>query len=622
MKKGIITSIFVLFVFSLSFGLLQNWDALAQDTSEESDVELLIKTKTKVAGKLKKSGTNFTAKDIQNIFETDLYINDKHINVKVGYGKRKGEISIIGKDQQTGEIINISDLEAESLKQDLELILGEKQIGTNDLEKMLIRTFNLLSSWPSSMAVIVDPTQVTIPDECGITYPDGISENICPYVNESHIGSYVTTDEYCGWAKYSGIPIIKLDAPTAWMDDVEHNVGGENCFGRCGKGCIGDGEPNNSVNIYTQDCFDHDLCAENEGTLDAGCNWMFIFAIDDFFYGPICPSLDLIFVIDTTGSMWDDIANVKAAANEIVNTIDTEISDYRVAVVDYRDFPINPYGGAGDYPYHVVLPFSSDKSAIIAAIQGLSLGWGADWQESVYSALTRAINTEGLGEWRTLVKKSIILMGDAPPHDPEPFTGYTATSVAAAAEAVDPAIIYPVVIGTNPTTTACFTELAEKTNGKVFTASAAEDVVEAVIEAIGGAVEPENNPPVCDGAVASVTEIWPPNHKMVSVNILNVADPDGDSVSITITGITQDEPVLVSEIDETSPDGEGVGTDTALIRAERLGEGNGRVYSISFTASDNLGGVCSGRVFVGVPHDEGINTICMDNGQFYDSTIP
>lgn len=38
-------------------------------------------------------------------------------------------------------------------------------------------------------------------------------------------------------------------------------------------------------------------------------------------------------------------------------------------------------------------------------------------------------------------------MGDAPPHDPEPTTGYTAASVAADAIALDPAEIFPVVVG-------------------------------------------------------------------------------------------------------------------------------------------------------------------------------
>ena len=619
MKKGRFTKFFMIFLGAIFFVVLQALGALAQDTAE-SDVDLLVKTKTKVVGQLKKSGTYFRSEDTQdNILETDVFINNKRINVRVGYGNRMGEIYILGEDLYTGEIVGITEGESDVLKQDLQSMLKEKKIGNSRLERKLIRTFNLLSSWPSSMSVILDPTKVTIPDECGITFPDGISDNICTEVNDLHTGRYATTDEYCGWAKYSGVPILKLDAPTAWMEDVEHSVGGDNCFGRCGRGCIGDPEPNNSVNIYTQDCFDHDLCAENEGDLDAGCNWMFIYAVDDFFYGPTCPSLDLIFVIDTTGSMWDDIANVKASATDIVSAIDAEISDYRVAIVDYKDFPVNPYGGSSDYPYHVVLPFSIDQTAIASAIQSLFVSGGADWRESVYSALTRAIFTEGLGSWRNGVKKSIILMGDAPPHDPEPFTGYTSASVAAAAESVDPAIIYSIVIGSDSTTHEYFSSLSEQTGGEVFTAPTAQDVVEAVLEAIGGAI---NSPPVCTGAVASVSQLWPPNHKMQEIEILNVQDPDGDPVSIVVTGITQDEPVLLPEIDETSPDGDGVGDDTAWIRAERLGEGNSRVYTISFTASDDKDGECSGSVLVCVPHDKGVNTVCTDDGQIFDSTIP
>ncbi|MCL6614395.1 MAG: VWA domain-containing protein, partial [Firmicutes bacterium] len=122
-------------------------------------------------------------------------------------------------------------------------------------------------------------------------------------------------------------------------------------------------------------------------------------------------NLDLIFVIDTTGSMWDDIAGVKAAAIQIVNALENETPGYRVAIADYRDFPVSPYGASGDYPYHPVLPFSQDKARIISGIQSLSLGNGLDWPESVYSALIRAINTEGLGEWRDGATKVVIPIG-------------------------------------------------------------------------------------------------------------------------------------------------------------------------------------------------------------------
>ena len=49
-----------------------------------------------------------------------------------------------------------------------------------------------------------------------------------------------------------------------------------------------------------------------------------------------------------------------------------------------------------------------------------------------------------------------------------------------------------------------------------------------------------NTPPSCAGATAG-GQIWPPNHKFVARSITGVTDADGDPVTVTITGITQDE---------------------------------------------------------------------------------
>jgi hypothetical protein len=109
---------------------------------------------------------------------------------------------------------------------------------------------------------------------------------------------------------------------------------------------------------------------------------------------------------------------------------------------------------------------------------------------------------------------------------------------------------------------------------------------------------------------------------MKAVEILNVADPDGDPVSLAVTGITQDEPVGGSGSGGTSPDGSGVGTPVARVRAERSGKGNGRAYEISFQANDGRFGQCSGRVRVCVPHDRRGGAACVDDGQRFDSTLP
>ena len=145
------------------------------------------------------------------------------------------------------------------------------------------------------------------------------------------------------------------------------------------------------------------------------------------------------------------------------------------------------------------------------------------------------------------------------------------------------------------------------------------DVVgSTVIDNVTVKVVPPNSPPNCTTASPSVTILWPPNHKFVDINANDVTDPDGDDVIINIESIYQDEPVNGAGDGDTAPDGQGVGTHTAQVRAERDGNGNGRVYHISFTADDGRGGTCSGTVQVGVPHSK--KGIPIDDGSQYDST--
>ena len=129
---------------------------------------------------------------------------------------------------------------------------------------------------------------------------------------------------------------------------------------------------------------------------------------------------------------------------------------------------------------------------------------------------------------------------------------------------------------------------------------------------------PPNAAPDCSNAAPSAASLWPPNHKFNSVNVEGVTDPDGDAVTINIDGISQDEAVNGKGDGNTSPDGTGVGPDTAEVRAERSGKGDGRVYEIDYTADDGNGGTCSGTVEVGVPHDK--KDTAVNSGATFDST--
>jgi len=141
-----------------------------------------------------------------------------------------------------------------------------------------------------------------------------------------------------------------------------------------------------------------------------------------------------------------------------------------------------------------------------------------------------------------------------------------------------------------------------------------------------GVCEAENSAPECGAAVASAATLWPPNHKYVKVSVGGVTDADGDPVVITITGLTQDEPLNGLGDGDTCPDAAGVGSSTAMLRAERAGTpkvpGDGRVYHVSFTASDGRGGTCGGTVLVCVPHDQRPGATCVDQGPRFDSTGP
>lgn len=135
-------------------------------------------------------------------------------------------------------------------------------------------------------------------------------------------------------------------------------------------------------------------------------------------------------------------------------------------------------------------------------------------------------------------------------------------------------------------------------------------------------VKTANDPPDCSKAAPSKASLWPPNHKFEAITITGVVDPEGKPVTIQVTSIRQDEPTETTGDGKFTPDGKGVGTSTAEVRAERVGDpkspGNGRVYHIAFTASDADGGKCSGTVKVGVPHDQASTPV--DDGAKFDST--
>ncbi len=101
----------------------------------------------------------------------------------------------------------------------------------------------------------------------------------------------------------------------------------------------------------------------------------------------------------------------------------------------------------------------------------------------------------------------------------------------------------------------------------------------------------------------SPDSLWPPNHKYVTVEA--AFSQTSDVSSITLLSITSNEP------DNGQGDGDKpndiviVDNDTFDLRAERSGGGNGRIYTITYQATNTCGNTVTTTATVAVPHDQG-----------------
>jgi hypothetical protein len=118
---------------------------------------------------------------------------------------------------------------------------------------------------------------------------------------------------------------------------------------------------------------------------------------------------------------------------------------------------------------------------------------------------------------------------------------------------------------------------------------------------------------ICKNVKASPDILWPPNHKFHLVTLTGAKN-------IYITAVKQDEPLDAGGDGHTSPDAmRADDKNQVYLRAERSGQGDGRVYCIYFKAKDKYGNTCKGVVEVGVPHDMGQGSEPVNSGCKYNS---
>ena len=123
-------------------------------------------------------------------------------------------------------------------------------------------------------------------------------------------------------------------------------------------------------------------------------------------------NLDLVFAIDATGSMKNDIDKLKSEMQPLLTEIFANSPGARIGLLFYRD-----YGDTFKYrelPVKV-FPFTSNFTSFSKNLNSIRIYGkeGGDIPEAVYEAMYASCE---FYSWRNTAQKKIILIGDAEPH--------------------------------------------------------------------------------------------------------------------------------------------------------------------------------------------------------------
>src|SRR5512145_1096463 len=144
-----------------------------------------------------------------------------------------------------------------------------------------------------------------------------------------------------------------------------------------------------------------------EGTLQLGQDSTQTFVLRDAVPLPQTPRLDVLFLLDATGSMGDEIAQIQSTIVSIAERVDRiePRPALRFGLVAYRD--------RGDEYVTRSYDFTSDVASFRQQLLGVRADGGGDGPESVNEALHVAIQQ---AKWADDAVRLTFLVADAPPH--------------------------------------------------------------------------------------------------------------------------------------------------------------------------------------------------------------
>lgn len=164
--------------------------------------------------------------------------------------------------------------------------------------------------------------------------------------------------------------------------------------------------------------------------------------------------IDVVFAVDTTGSMGGLIDGAKRTVWSIANSIrNTDPNaELRIGLVAYRD--------VGDDYVTKEFALTTDLDAVFAELSSYRAAGGGDTPEDVDAALDVTLHKM---QWRDDAKKLVFLVGDAPPAS----RGDVPTFAVSAREAANRQIIINTIrAGSDSNTQTSFQEIASLAKGE------------------------------------------------------------------------------------------------------------------------------------------------------------
>jgi uncharacterized protein YegL len=169
--------------------------------------------------------------------------------------------------------------------------------------------------------------------------------------------------------------------------------------------------------------------------------------------------LEMVFVLDTTGSMGGLIEGAKQKIWSIVNGVMRDShSSVRIGLVAYRD--------RGDEYLTQVLPLTEDLDKVYTTLMDYRADGGGDGPEDVRTALAEAVHKLNWSPQANDLSQVMFLVGDAPPHNDY---NDTVDTLATARKAVQQGIIVNTIqCGYMGETTESWRAIAHAGNGEYF----------------------------------------------------------------------------------------------------------------------------------------------------------